>query len=156
MCSNYPLLENKYKDLPIEDVFCCLLLFGVLLQFVLCHHHCQSHPEQKRNKQFPLICIYIQRNVHIYPHTDAYTVQEKYLLNKAKTLAADGIHQVHFTIGGNFSGFAGNKRKEINCSNLSTSCLNLFCEILKQMCCSYSHVVTVRTRAFIIRFQFYF
>lgn len=70
--------------------------------------------------------------MYAYKHTYAYTVQEKYLLNKARTFVADGIHQVHFTIGGNSSGFAGNSRKEINCSNLSTTCLNLFCEILKQ------------------------
>lgn len=66
--------------------------------------------------------------MYIFIH--AYTVQEKYLLNKARTLVAEGIHQVHFTIGGNSSGFAGNRRKEINCNILSTSCLNLLCAIL--------------------------
>jgi len=70
-------------------------------------------------------------------------------------LVADGIHQVHFTIGGNSSGFAGNRRKEINCSNLSTICLNLLCEILKQTYCNYFHVITVHNEAHIIRFQCY-
>lgn len=83
-------------------------------------------------------------------HTHTYTAQEKYLLNKDRTLVADGIHQVHFTIGGNSSGFAGNRRKEINCSNLSTNCLNLLCVILKQTCCSYSHATTVYKRVYII------
>lgn len=94
--------------------------------------------------------------IYIHAHIYAYTVQEKYLLNKARTLVADGIHQVHFTIGGKSSGFAGNRRKEINCSNLSTSCLNLLCEILNQTCCSYSHVIVVHTRVCIIRFQCYY
>lgn len=118
---------------------------------------------QKRrgiNYSPPLHVYNRHMNVHMYiyihTHTYAYTVQEKYLLNKARTLVADGIHQVHFTIGGNSSGFAGKRRKEINCSNLSTSCLNLLCEILKQTCCSYSHVITVHTRVYIIRFQCYF
>lgn len=97
----------------------------------------------------PLICMYTHKNVH-------HTVQEKYVLNKARTLVADGIHQVHFTIGGNSSGFAGNRRKEINCSNLSTSCLNLFCEILNQTYCIYSHVIAVHTRVYSIKVQCYF
>lgn len=53
------------------------------------------------------------------------------VLSKARTLAADGIHQVHFVRGGNSSGFAGNSRKETNCSNLSTSCLNFFWDNLR-------------------------
>lgn len=53
-------------------------------------------------------------------------IEEQNLLSKASTLDADGIHQEHFVSGGNSSGFAGNSRKEINCSNLSTNCLNLF------------------------------
>jgi len=102
---------------------------------------------------YPPSHVFTYTNVHIYTHTHRYIVQEKYLLNKAKTLVADGIHQVHFTIGGNSSGFAGNRRKEINCSNLSTNSLNLLCEILKQTGCSYSHVITVYTRVYTVRFQ---
>lgn len=53
-------------------------------------------------------------------------MNNKNLLSKANTLDADGIHQEHFVTGGNSSGLAGNRRKEINCSSLSTNCLNLF------------------------------
>lgn len=102
----------------------------------------------------------ISLSPHMYIYTHKCTPHssrkiEKYLLNKARTLVADGIHQVHFTIGGNSSGFAGNRRKEINCSNLSTSCLNLFCEILNQTYCIYSHVIAVHARVCSIKCQCY-
>ena len=36
-------------------------------------------------------------------------------LSSANTLAADGIHHVHFTGAGRSEGFGGNSRREMNC-----------------------------------------
>lgn len=145
------------------DFFSCLLFFGILLYCssycvtTNVHFHCKW-----RERETTLLCshmctcIHIQ-NASVYTYT-IYTymhTQGKNLLNNAKTLVADGIHQVHFIMGGNSSGFAGNRRKEINCSNLSTTCLNLCCEILKEISYSDSHVIAVQTEAYIIRFQYY-